>query len=346
MLAVAPPGAARAAACDRRRCSGLTRLQRPLSATAPAPHTPSRGRRRDRCHTLHSPIHSIRAEYSDKRRLRVGCTWWRRRSATWAISSARARDTLRLVRPHRGRGHAAHRDASEALRHLEAACVPARAQRGVARGEIIERMRGGASASRWSATRARRRISDPGFDLVRAVRGGGHRDHRRSGSLCGDRRAVDRGAADGSILLRGILAGAPSRAAHAARSACARNAHPGVLRVAASGARDARGLRARRSAPSAPPRLRAKSPSCTRRSIAVRCASAGGAAAAERRFRRGRNRAGRSPGVRGSRRRDGGRTAMAARSTARSKMLLAELPLKQAAHLAAQHRGGSRQRGL
>ena len=72
-------------------------------------------------------------------------------------------------------------------------------------------------------------ISDPGFELVRACAAAGFEIIADSRSLRRHRRAVDRRAADGSVLLRGISAGARRRAPRAPAVAGAEAAHAGFL---------------------------------------------------------------------------------------------------------------------
>ena len=83
-------------------------------------------------------------------------------------------------------------------------------------------------------------LSDPGFELVSRAAAGGLRGAYRPGALGDHRGARGRGAADPALLLRGLPAGAPRRAARRARASGARDAHAGVLRGAAPHPGDAR----------------------------------------------------------------------------------------------------------
>ena len=84
------------------------------------------------------------------------------------FESSCARDAAEL-RPDCGRGHAPHRRDAEAFRHRHAAGVAARSQRSAARSRTCGCGCRAAPRSRWSAMRARPAISDPGFELVRAA---------------------------------------------------------------------------------------------------------------------------------------------------------------------------------
>jgi 16S rRNA (cytidine1402-2'-O)-methyltransferase len=94
--------------------------------------------------------------------------------------------------------------------------------------EIIARLREGKSIALVSdaGTPA---ISDPGFELVRAVAAAGIDVIAIPRTVCGDCRAVDRRAADRSVYFRGVFAGARRGAAAAAEVARTGIAHAGDL---------------------------------------------------------------------------------------------------------------------
>ena len=205
-------------------------------------------------------------------------------------------------------------------------------------------MRSGAD-DRAGERRRHARHQRSGLRSGARVRGGGLEVIAIPGPVrCGG-GAVDRRAADGPVLLRGIFAGAPRRAPRTPARARGGAAHAGALRIAAPRAGDSRGLRGELRRRRAPPRSHARSPSFTRRSIAARSRELAARPRRGRRFRARRNRAGDRRRSR-ARAPPRARTVMAARSTACSSPLLAELPLKQAAQLAAQIAAGARQRGL
>ena len=294
MLALGSQALRAAPACPAAASAGLTRLQAAASSDAASSRTaaPAVDVERSLPYPCIPRIFDRRRDYSDKRsragRLYVVAT----PIGNLGDLSARARETLAQLRPDRGRGHAPHRRPAEAFRHPNAAAVAARSQRAAsASPEIIARMR--ERQSRGAGERCRHAGHQRSRLRTGArVRRGRHRDRRRFpgpappiAALSIGALPTDRFCFEGFLPARG--AARRARLKTLARGA----AHPGVLRIAASRARDARGLRGglrRRRAR----RGGARDHQAARDDLPRhRCANCSTRAAADARFRARRNRA-------------------------------------------------------
>ena len=147
-------------------------------------------------------------------------------------------------RPAAGRGHPAH--AHAARRPAVSRVPPARSNRCTSTTNASASRRwwpacGPARASRWSPTRARRCMSDPGSLLVAAAARAGVEVVSRARSMRGDRRAVDRRPRRPIVSCsKGFLPREVRGASRELSGACAGNAHARVLRGAAPAGGDAR----------------------------------------------------------------------------------------------------------
>ena len=120
-------------------------------------------------------------------------------------------------RPHRLRGHAGDRRAAAPLWHRHAAHRLSRPQCRSGSGRSCSPPSPRARRWRWSATPARRSISDPGYKLVREAREAGHAVVPVPGASALLAGAGRRGPAHRRLPLRRLPAAEIRRAADAPR---------------------------------------------------------------------------------------------------------------------------------